>query len=152
MRKFDLLSGGFLLTLALVICGLSLQFDVGQLNSPGPGFYPLTCGLSLGVFSILIILQALKQSHTVVRFWSTGANKKRIVTAFGIILLYALMLEPLGFVATTITFFLLISRFVSGHGWKTASFFSATATLCIYVVFRYLLHAPLPHGLLEGIL
>jgi putative tricarboxylic transport membrane protein len=149
MRKFDLLSGGALFALSLVICGLSLKLEVGRPNHPGPGFYPLVCGAALGVFALLIMLQALGARPAAVRFWKAGANRRRIAAAFAIILLYALMLEPCGFVATTLVFFILISRFVSGHGWKNAAAFSAIATIGIYAVFRFLLRAPLPEGLIE---
>lgn len=149
MRKFDLWSGGALFALALIICGLSLRLEIGRPNHPGPGFYPLICGAALGVFALLIMLQALKAPATAVRFWRAGANRRRIALAFAIILLYALMLEPCGFIATTLLFFLLISRFVSGHGWKAAAAFALVATIGIYAVFRFLLRAPLPDGLIE---
>ena len=55
MRKFDFLSGIFLLALSFAICIGSLRLHVGTLTGPGAGFFPLMTGLVLGVFSCLIL-------------------------------------------------------------------------------------------------
>jgi hypothetical protein len=80
-----------------------------------------------------------------------GANKKGIHLTFLFILFYALLLERVGFIGTTIIFFLLISRFVSRHRWSTAVFFGLVTSFATYFVFTILLHAPLPQGILERI-
>lgn len=151
MKKYDLISGCFLLLVSLVICIGSLQLEIGALNAPGSGFYPLVTGLSLGVFSILIMLQARKEGGPTVQFWAPGANKKGIAWSFFIILVYALLLEDLGFLGTGIIFFVFVSRFVSGHRWKSAFIFALVATFATYTLFKYLLHAPLPQGILKGV-
>jgi len=149
MRKYDILSGLFLLAVALSICVGSSQFHVGTLTAPGAGFFPLVTGLTLGVFSILILVEARKLGKGPIKFWLAGANKKGIYLTFLFILFYALLLERLGFIGTTVLFILLVSRFVSGHRWATAVFFAFLTSLATYFVFTILLHAPLPHGILE---
>jgi putative tricarboxylic transport membrane protein len=149
MRKYDIISGLFLLAIALAICGGSFQLHVGTLTSPGAGFFPLVTGLTLGIFSILILVEARKSAKETVKFWAPKANKKGIYLTFLFILVYALLLERLGFIGTTVLFFLLVSRFVSGHRWATAVFFALVTSLATYFVFTILLHAPLPQGILE---
>ena len=149
MRKYDIISGLFLLAVALAICAGSLQLQVGTLTSPGSGFFPLVTGLILGIFSILILVGARKLSKEPVKFWVPGANKKAIYLTFLFILFYAFLLERLGFIGTTVLFFFLISRFVSGHRWSTAIFFGLVTSLSTYFVFTILLRAPLPQGILE---
>jgi putative tricarboxylic transport membrane protein len=149
MRKYDIVSGLFLLAVSLAICGASFQFHVGTLTAPGSGFFPLVTGLVLGIFSILILVEARKSGKETVRFWAPEANKKGIYLTFLFILVYALLLERLGFIGTTVLFFLLVSRFVSGHRWSTAIFFALLTSLSTYFVFTILLRAPLPQGILE---
>ncbi|OGP67518.1 MAG: hypothetical protein A2170_15015 [Deltaproteobacteria bacterium RBG_13_53_10] len=149
MRKYDIVSGLFLLAVALLICGGSSQLHVGTLTSPGSGFFPLVTGLCLGIFSILILVEARKLGKEHVKFWVPGANKKGIYLTFLFILFYAFLLERLGFIGTTVLFFLLMSRFVSGHRWSTAIFFGLVTSLSTYFVFTFLLRAPLPQGILE---
>jgi hypothetical protein len=50
-------------------------------------------------------------------------------------------------VSTTL-FFVLFSRYVSGHRWRTAVFFALVTSLATYLVFSLLLHAPLPQGIM----
>jgi putative tricarboxylic transport membrane protein len=152
MRRYDFLSGLFLLALSLVICIGSLRLQVGTLTEPASGFFPLVTGLVLALFSIGILWGAWKESRAPVEFWASDANKKGVYLALLSILFYTLFLEPLGFVVTTILFFTLFSRFVSGHRWTTAVFFGFAASLATYLVFNYLLHAPLPPGVTGRIL
>jgi putative tricarboxylic transport membrane protein len=149
MRKYDIISGFFLLAVSLAICAGSLRLNVGTFTAPGSGFFPLVTGLALSVFSILILAEARKSAKETVRFWAPKANKKGIYLTFLFILVYALLLERLGFIGTTVLFFLLVSRFVSGHRWATAVFFALVTSLATYFVFTILLHAPLPQGILE---
>lgn len=100
---------------AVLICAFSLQMEIGKPSAPNSGFYPLLMGTILGLFSLIIIYQSRKQEKTPVRFWLPGANKKAILLAFAILVLYILLLEKIGFLLTTIIFFILVSRFVSGH-------------------------------------
>jgi putative tricarboxylic transport membrane protein len=151
MRKYDTLSGLFLLALSVAICAGSLQLHVGTFTAPGAGFFPLVTGVVLGVFSILILIQASKTSEEPVKFWAPGANKKGIYLTFLFILLYALLLERLGFVAMTILFFILVSRFVFGFRWTTSLFFALVTSFSTYFVFTLLLDAPLPQGIVESL-
>jgi len=151
MRKYDILSGLFLLIVSLGICVGSLSHRVGVLTAPGPGFFPLVMGLVLGIFSVLILVQAKKERTEPVRFWAPDANKRGIALTFLFILVYALLLERAGFIATTILFFLLVSRFVCGHRWRTAVFFAVVTSFATYFVFSILIHAPLPVGIVERI-
>jgi len=147
MRKYDILSGLFLLAISLTVCVGSLRLQVGTLTAPGAGFFPLTTGLALGVFSILILMEARKANREWVPFWAPKAIKKSIYLTFLFILVYALLLERVGFIGATTLFFLLVSRFVSEHRWSTAVFFALVTSLATYFVFSFLLRAPLPQGI-----
>jgi putative tricarboxylic transport membrane protein len=149
MRRYDIISGLFLLAVSIGICAGSLQMHVGTFTGPGPGFFPLATGLVLGAFSIIILAQAQKAGSEPVRFWNAGANKNAIYLTFFFILVYALLLERIGFIATTILFFLLVSRFVCRHRWTTAVFFALVTSFATYFVFSFLIHAPLPQGIVE---
>jgi putative tricarboxylic transport membrane protein len=147
MRKFDIHSGLFLLVLSVGICVGSLQHEVGTLTEPGSGFFPLVTGLLLGVFSVFILFEARKGGKESVGFWAPEANRKGISLTVLFVLVYALLLERAGFVFTTTLFIFLMSRFVSRHRWSRALFFGLAASVATYVVFRFLLHAPLPAGI-----
>ena len=151
MKKFDTVSGLFLLILSIAICIGSLRLHVGTFRAPGAGLFPLVTGVVLGVFSILILLEARRKAEEAISFWVPGADKKAIFLSFLFILIYALFLERIGFLAATFIFFFLISRFVSKHRWATAVFFAVVTSVATYSVFKYLLRSPLPQGILEGV-
>jgi len=151
MKRYDTISGLFLFALSIAICVGSYQLNIGTLTSPGSGFFPLMTGIGLGFFSILILIGAIKSKKEEVRFWALNANKKEIYLTFGLILFYALLLEQLGFIATSFIFFFLISRFVFYFKWMTSMFFAITTSFGTYIVFTILLHAPLPKGIIERI-
>lgn len=152
MRKFDMLSGLFLLAISLAICIGSLRLQVGTLTEPASGFFPLITGMVLALFSILIIAGAGREKAAPVSFWASEANKKGVYLALLFTLFYIFFLERVGFVLTTILFFMLFSRFVSGHRWRTAVFFGIATSLATYFVFSFLLRAPLPQGIIGRIL
>lgn len=151
MRKYDILSGFFLLCVSLAILGGSLQLQVGTLTEPGSGFFPMLTGVVLGIFSVLIIAQAKKTGALPVRFWAHAADRRAIYLSFFFILVYALLLERLGFILSTTLFFILFSRYVSRHRWVSAVFFAVVTSLATYFVFNLLLHAPLPQGVVGRI-
>lgn len=152
MRKFDMLSGLFLFGLSLAICIGSFRLHVGTLTAPASGFFPLVTGLVLALFSIQIIAGSRKERKEVVRFWASEANKKGIYLALLFAVFYILFLERVGFIVTTFLFFILFSRFVSGHRWRTAVFFGIAASFATYFVFSVLIHAPLPQGIIGRLL
>ncbi|RJR51177.1 MAG: tripartite tricarboxylate transporter TctB family protein [Desulfobacteraceae bacterium] len=151
MRKLDIQSGIFLLLASVAICVGSLQHEVGSLTEPGSGFFPLVTGLVLGVLAILILIEGWKKEQDSAAFWSPAANKMGIFLTIVFILVFSFLLEWAGFLITTTLFFLLVSRFVSHHRWSTALFFGLAASISTYVVFNYLLRAPLPGGIVERI-
>jgi putative tricarboxylic transport membrane protein len=150
MRKFDILSGTFLLAISFAICIGSLQLHVGTLTGPGSGFFPLMTGLVLGVFSILILMQARKAPMEWSPFWAPKANKTGIYLTILFLFVYAMLLERIGFIGATILFFIMVSRFVSRHRWRTAVFFAFVTSFATYFVFTLLLRAPLPRGIIGG--
>ncbi len=151
MRKYDIISGLFLFILAIAICMGSLQLKIGTFTSPGSGFFPLFTGIMLGFFSVLILIEAIKLKKEDISFWMPNANKKAIYLTFLLILLYALLLERFGFIGTSLIFFLLISRLVFSLRWVTSIFFSIITSFGIYLIFKILLRAPLPKGIIERI-
>jgi len=149
MRKLDIQSGIFLLLASVAICLGSLQHEVGSLTEPGSGFFPLITGLALGVLSLFVLIEGWKMDQDSVGFWAPAANRKGIFLTIFFILVFSFLLERAGFLITTTLFFFLVSRFVSHHRSSTALFFGLAASISTYVVFNYLLRAPLPGGIME---
>jgi TctA family transporter len=74
MRKYDMLSGLFLLAVSLAIFVGSMHLQSGTLTAPGSVFFPLITGLVMGIFSILIIARAMDASNQPAFFWGVIAS------------------------------------------------------------------------------
>ena len=73
---------------------------------------------------------------------------KRIACIFGILILYVLLLEPVGFVLTTFVGSALILFLMEERSWLRLLIISASLTAVLYVAFKTGLRIPLPGGLL----
>ena len=80
-----------------------------------------------------------------------GGGKLRAALSFAVLLLYTLLLEPLGFLLATPVAVGVLLRIVGGRGAVHAAIAAVAFTAAIFVFFRYGVNIVLPEGLLRGI-
>ena len=80
-----------------------------------------------------------------------GGGRLRAALSFAVLLLYTLMLEPLGFLLATPLAVGALLRIVGGRGPAHAALAAIAFTAAIFVFFRYGVNIVLPEGLLRGI-
>ena len=80
-----------------------------------------------------------------------GGRKLRAALSFAVLLLYTLLLEPLGFLLATPLAVGALLRIVGGRGALHATVAAVAFTAAIFVFFRYGVNIVLPEGLLRGI-
>ena len=80
-----------------------------------------------------------------------GGGKLRAALAFAVLLLYTLLLEPLGFLLATPLAVGVLLRIIGGRGPLHATVAAIAFTAAIFVFFRYGVNIVLPEGLLRGI-
>ena len=138
----DLVSGLFWLAVAIFAAtqGLSLKLD--SLSRPGPGFFPFWGGVVLGVLSVVLIVRSLRRVAAGRRIRPESWKPLVVV---GALLAYLLLLEPLGFVAVTFLFLLLLFR-IERRGWAFSAVSAALGTVASYVLFQVWLRTQLPIG------
>lgn len=121
----DLFWGVVLALLGLAVAGYAAaQYDFGSLRRMGPGFFPVVLGLVLAVLGALIALSALGRPGQVRPFaW------RETIGILGALLLFGLLLNRIGFVATT-ALTVLISSAVAPRGgivWRLVLAVAVTA-------------------------
>lgn len=145
MLKSDIWSAVFLLLFSLYVCVASVQLGFGTYLRPGPGFFPFYSGLLLAVLSLVLIFVSLRATLEKEEPWGNSLNIFMVSLSMFV---FALLLEPLGFIATAFLFAAFLFRAIERRGW----IFSLVAALLIagvsYVVFDRWLQAQLPAGLL----
>lgn len=80
-----------------------------------------------------------------------GGGRLRAALSFAVLLLYTLLLEPLGFLVATPLAIGALLRIVGGRGALHAAAAAIAFTAAIFVFFRYGVNIVLPEGLLRGI-
>jgi putative tricarboxylic transport membrane protein len=151
MKRYDQMSGLVWLIFAIYICIESSRLSFGSFHNPGPGFLPLLVGLLLGIFSIIVFLQATLSGKPQESLppWYPQERWKKLIWVLVALFAYAMCLETLGFLIST--FLLLVFLFRAGietQRWIWAIGGSAIASFSSYAVFELWLKTQLPKGFL----
>jgi putative tricarboxylic transport membrane protein len=139
----DRLAGLALLTLAIAYGVTASGYEAFIGDPLGPAVFPLVIAIPLGLFSLYLIVRPDPEPD-----WARG--RPLLMQALSVItlLLYAYLLEPLGFVVST---FLAVVMLASLLGARPAQAGAAGGAIAVvlYVLFNNLLGLPLPAGLLS---
>ena len=146
MKRYDRIIGliWFVMGGGMAIEGLHL--GLGKSNLPGIGFVPFLVGSSLGVCGLaLMVLVTLKGKTADKKIWE-GQNWRNIVLPILALVLYAFLMEHLGFVITTFLFLLFLLKLTDPKRWLNPMLAAALISLCCYILFSVWLEVPLPKG------
>ncbi|MFH0813246.1 MAG: tripartite tricarboxylate transporter TctB family protein [Pseudomonadota bacterium] len=125
-----------------------INLGLGKSYLSGIGFVPFLIGSSLGVCGlILVALVTLKGKEDDDKIWA-GLNWKNLVLPLLSLLIYALLMEHLGFLITTFLFQFFLLKLTAPKRWLSPVFTSLLIVFCCYFVFSLWLNVPLPKGIL----
>lgn len=123
----------------------SIRLRIGTPLNPQPGFFPFLSGVMLMGLSLIQILLAWQGQGK--RSEGLGNIRRPACMVVGI-MIYVLVLEPLGYVLATIPLTALVLWILGIRSWRTIIFTGLGLSLGTYFVFASLLGIELPHGLL----
>lgn len=137
---------------AMLFLGLVLVYGWGgtQLTASlqgdviGPAFFPrllTVLGILLG---ILLFVQGVPDAKKE-KLAEEGSDITALVPA-AMLLAYALVFEPLGFLLATPLFLVITFRYLGHPSWAGIFGYSAAVTAVVFVLFKYLLDIRLPLG------
>ncbi len=138
------------LPLAGVLLGVActvgaMRYAVGSLVAPGPGLFPLLAGLTMTLAG-LIALVADCRVPSIARA-GRGESFRRVPMLVAVLVGYALVLKPAGFLAASAALTALVLVILGRRrAWPVAGIALALSAGC-YLTFR-LLGVPLPAGAL----
>jgi putative tricarboxylic transport membrane protein len=150
MEKFDRITALFFLILSLGICIGSVPLSLGTLRQPGPGFLSFISGMVMGTFSLILFLKSMKKGKGSKTFWEVKENKTGVLSTIGALILYALLFEYLGFLISTMAFFLFVCRYVANQRWVVSAFLSVLISIIAFVIFDIGFQSQLPKGIIGG--
>ena len=76
--------------------------------------------------------------------WPDAGGRRRIAVVFGALVIYVVLLEPLGFLLSTALFVLCLVRVLGAWSWMTTAALTLSVSLVCHVVFKRWLGMPLP--------
>jgi putative tricarboxylic transport membrane protein len=140
----DRLLGGISILLALAIIYGAWQIETGMMLDPlGPRTFPMIIGAVLAIASVYLLVRPDPEPD-----WPARRRALEILLAVGVMIAYALLLEPLGFIlASALAVFVLSWRLGGSLG--TSAVVGVGVSLLIYVVFHTILGLSLARGLLS---
>ena len=148
MRRHDLLSSIIFFCVGLFITFYAPQFGIGSLSSPGTGFMPFLTGLIICGLSVATFLRAIldKATHTE-GIWA-GVKIKKLFLSIIVLIAYALLFEPIGFIIDTLFLILFLTRYMGSQTWKRSILCAVSSSILSYLLFETWLKAQLPRGIL----
>ena len=118
---------------------------MGHLRDPGKGFIPFLSGILLAGLSLTIFIRSILKKEKESAF---GKDWKKGVWVIGSLIIYALVLEKLGFLVTTFIFLILSLLSFQPRKLLSAFLVSLFTVLISYLVFSLWLKVQLPKGIL----
>jgi putative tricarboxylic transport membrane protein len=151
MGRADRISGIFWLCFAVLTIIQSYHLGLGTLHKPGPGFLFFWVNLILVILSLIVLIRAWvgKREEGPQPAIFGGQNVSKIAFVLISLFLYAILMEPVGFILITLLFFLFILKIIEKKRWFYTVFVSVVVTVISYLIFETWLQSQLPKGLLE---
>ena len=157
MKEHDRVGGLVWFVLGIGICIGSIKLKLGNFHTPGPGFLPFLSGGSLALFGLILTFLTTRtglgekedekdQRELVHWDWKRLINP--LFTLF-ILVVYILLLEPLGFLLTTFICLLFLFKLSDPQKWLMPFVLSFTATALSYLLFSVWLQCQFPKGLIR---
>lgn len=152
MDRRDLISSSVWLLAGLFITFMSLfSLKVGTVRNPGPGFFPLIVGFVLTVLSLIILMRAIigkeGENRGLSELWA-NLNWPKMFYAIGVLAIYPIILEMVGFLLTTFLVLTLLCIGIESKKWRLGISLSFVSSLCSYLLFDRILQVQLPRGFL----
>lgn len=151
-KKIRRKEGFFWLGMGVSICLLAWQTGFGFFREPGPGFIAFLTGFCMAAVGVVMVLSAvLATSPSKDNQPPTGQFSSvswvRMLYATVLLLIYAAIVEPLGFIPAS--FLVLWGLF---YDWKKNNWFSSLVGSCAttgisYLLLEKLLGLPFPPGI-----
>ena len=110
---------------------------------PGPGLWPIVISVVLLACTAIMVYRTWKMKpEEDTKIEVAGKGARRVYITMGILVIYLLLLQPLGFIiATTALEFIFIQWFAKKNPLITLAI-SLAVTMVVYCVFQFVLNVP----------
>ncbi len=149
----DILLTFFWIGLSLFVMVSGYHLELGSFQDPGPGLMPFLIAVLLFLLSSVILVASFLSSRRSapeamkdgarISFWKVGS-------VFGSLVIYALILEKIGYLFTTSLLLIFLFKVAGSRRWRTV-LLSSVLTVAITYLFFTSFGLRFPKGILKGL-
>jgi putative tricarboxylic transport membrane protein len=148
VRRRELAAAAVLLAFGLFAITQARGLRFGTVAAPGPGFFPLGLAVALALVGLGLTVHAWRTDPARADA-PTDLRRAAVVGTLVSLLVYALVLEWLGFLLATFALLVFFFRALQRQRWLVVVAGSLATSLLSYLVFKTWLGVNLPGGLLH---
>ena len=123
----------------------AIGLHVGKATEPQPGFFPFLSGAIILVLSLVILIRGFA-GRTEGR--ENFGEIRRPAMLVGVLIVFVALLEPLGFIITSLIAILLVLWIMGVKSWRALLISAFAFSIGTYLLFDRLLGITLPAGAL----
>lgn len=148
MRKYEFISGLFLLAVTGVTCLMAYRLGFDNIHNPGPGLIPFGVAALLGLMSVGLCVRSLLGAPREDQPKSVfaGIAWGKIIIALCGLIGYGIVFNFLGFRISTFLLMVLFLGPVSEMKWRWVLLTSLITVICAYLIFVVWLGCLFPTG------
>jgi putative tricarboxylic transport membrane protein len=136
---------GFSLGAFVIRSGYSL--NIGSINDPGSGYVLFYTGILMCLFAGTIIVSAITEGGPTLGSLWAGTRWTKPLLVIVCLAAFSFLLEPLGFLLTSIPLMLVLLRVIDPVRWTLAVPLAALAPLVMWWILKKALLIQLPVGM-----
>jgi putative tricarboxylic transport membrane protein len=140
----DRISGATIALLGLLLIYVASPLPVGKLNAPDAGFFPVILSAMLTGLGVVLFANSFRSQPFSLEMTPRTLS---VVACAAVLLLYALLVNSIGFLICTVSVLLVLMRAYGGLSWRKSLLIGVPAVLAAYLGFNEL-GVPLPRGIL----
>ncbi len=151
-NRGDLIGSVLLILTGIGVVIESVRLKIGTLHGPQPGFFPFVGSILLIALSLVLLIQSWRGGEASHQPEEASGELRRpaiLVAGMGI---YSAVLDPLGYLISTLLIAAVVLRVLGVRSWKVLSLGSLGLSVGTYLLFDRILGIDLPPGVLEGLI
>jgi putative tricarboxylic transport membrane protein len=150
MRRADKITGIIMLIFGVAVMEGGRRMPPSNTFGPGAGFLPFWLGVAMALLALLLFVNAVREKSDAADrspFPDTSALVSIGLTVVSLAV-YNLLIEPLGFLISTVLLSGFLLRVVEGERWPATTLVAVGNAIGLYIIFQVLLGVGLPKNAL----
>ncbi|AFM25923.1 tripartite tricarboxylate transporter TctB family protein [Desulfomonile tiedjei] len=147
--SYDRIASIFFIGVGLFFTLYARRVDIGNWNEPGPGFLPFWAGITLTIMAVALFIGSLRSTGVKLPpFFPQADSWKRVAATSLAMIVYALILNFVGFTIATFVFVGFLAKCIFPQTWMRTVIVAGLSALGARFLFIDLLKTQLPLGFL----